>query len=307
MPVPVSRPVGSHTPTARRAGRRRRCPTSTPPASEARAGLRVQLARLGAAARRPGAGRRCSATAARERGVPVYIHASLLVNLGSPTAADGRALGGDAGARAAPRRGDRRAGGGLPRRQLGRPGARRRRRCKQVREALLPLLDAADGRAAGCWSSRARAAAAVAGVAGRAPRAVPGRGRRPPAAGRLLRHLPRLGGRARPGHARRHDRDARRAGRDRRAGPAAAGARQRLQGRVRLDPGPARDVGQGTIGAAAFAELLRHPATAGLPVIVETPSAKGRPATRPTSPCCARCAPDRGPRTGLPAQDRSNR
>ncbi|GLY93399.1 deoxyribonuclease IV [Actinoplanes sp. NBRC 103695] len=33
-------------------------------------------------------------------------------------------------------------------------------------------------------------------------------------------------------------------------------------------------IGQGRIGAAAFAELLAHPAVAGLPVIVETPSEK---------------------------------
>ncbi|GIF48551.1 endonuclease IV [Asanoa ferruginea] len=33
-------------------------------------------------------------------------------------------------------------------------------------------------------------------------------------------------------------------------------------------------IGKGTIGTAAFAELLRHPSTAGLPVIVETPSGK---------------------------------
>ena len=32
------------------------------------------------------------------------------------------------------------------------------------------------------------------------------------------------------------------------------------------------NVGQGSIGVAAFAELMRHPATEGLPVIVETPS-----------------------------------
>jgi deoxyribonuclease IV len=40
--------------------------------------------------------------------------------------------------------------------------------------------------------------------------------------------------------------------------------------------GSARDrhetIGKGRIGAAAFAELLAHPATAGLPVIVETPT-----------------------------------
>ncbi len=45
------------------------------------------------------------------------------------------------------------------------------------------------------------------------------------------------------------------------------------------DPcGSARDrhetIGKGTIGEAAFAELLAHPATAGVPVVVETPSEK---------------------------------
>jgi deoxyribonuclease IV len=33
-------------------------------------------------------------------------------------------------------------------------------------------------------------------------------------------------------------------------------------------------IGQGTIGEAAFGELMRHPATSGVPVIVETPSEK---------------------------------
>jgi deoxyribonuclease-4 len=34
-------------------------------------------------------------------------------------------------------------------------------------------------------------------------------------------------------------------------------------------------VGKGTIGEAAFAELLAHPAAAGVPVIVETPNDDG--------------------------------
>jgi deoxyribonuclease IV len=34
-------------------------------------------------------------------------------------------------------------------------------------------------------------------------------------------------------------------------------------------------IGKGTIGAAAFAELMRHPATAGIPVVVETPTDDG--------------------------------
>ena len=33
-------------------------------------------------------------------------------------------------------------------------------------------------------------------------------------------------------------------------------------------------IGAGRIGTAAFTELLAHPATAGIPVIVETPSGK---------------------------------
>ena len=33
-------------------------------------------------------------------------------------------------------------------------------------------------------------------------------------------------------------------------------------------------IGKGTIGEAAFAELLAHPATAGVPVVVETPRSK---------------------------------
>jgi deoxyribonuclease-4 len=32
------------------------------------------------------------------------------------------------------------------------------------------------------------------------------------------------------------------------------------------------NVGKGSIGPAAFAELMTHPATAGVPVVVETPS-----------------------------------
>ena len=48
-------------------------------------------------------------------------------------------------------------------------------------------------------------------------------------------------------------------------------ARGRAKERRRLLPG-AVEVRAGRIGAAAFAELFAHPATAGLPVIVETPT-----------------------------------
>ena len=59
---------------------------------------------------------------------------------------------------------------------------------------------------------------------------------------------------------------------------AAAGPRLRLihANDSKDECGSTRDrherIGAGRIGAAAFAELLTHPATAGLPVIVETPT-----------------------------------
>lgn len=34
------------------------------------------------------------------------------------------------------------------------------------------------------------------------------------------------------------------------------------------------NIGKGTIGEPAFAELMAHPATAGVPVVVETPTEK---------------------------------
>ena len=50
-------------------------------------------------------------------------------------------------------------------------------------------------------------------------------------------------------------------------------------------------IGAGTLGEAAFAELLAHPATAGVPVSWRRP-APGTPATPPTSP---RLGPPRPP------------
>ena len=206
------------------------------------AGLRLQPARLGADRRATRRRTRRSWPAAPSGACPPYIHASLLVNLGSPTEATvERSAQTLAHALRAGRR-DRRA-----RAWCSTPVARSTRRTpsaalRQVREVLLPLLDAAAAAAGrGCWSSPARAAAGS--LAARVEDladyldAVDGH----PWLGRLLRHLPRLGGRARPGRARRDDRDAGRAGGDGRPGPAGAGARQRLQGRVRLAAGPARE------------------------------------------------------------------
>ena len=73
----------------------------------------------------------------------------------------------------------------------------------------------------------------------RGPRALPGGARPPPEAGHLPRHLPRVRRRRPARRARRHDRHRRPDRRDRRPGPAAAGARQRLDGRARRLQGPA--------------------------------------------------------------------
>ena len=144
-----------------RAGPRRRCPTSTPPAPRR---VQVYVSNSRGWALPPGDPEQDEAFragCARARTCPSYIHASLLVNLGSPTAGDGGAVGGDAGPRAAPRRGDRRAAAWCSTPAARSTPAHADAALRQVREALLPLLDAAaDAAARGCWSSRAPAAAA---------------------------------------------------------------------------------------------------------------------------------------------------
>ena len=143
-----------------------------------------------------------------ERGMPVFIHASLLVNLGSPTAGDGRAVG----ARRSPTRcaGARRS---APRGVVFHAGSavdegHAEAAMRQVREALLPLLDEAAG-SGGPQLLVEPSAGGGRSLASRVEHlgpyldAVDGH----PVARRLLRHLPRLGGRARPGRRGRHDRD----------------------------------------------------------------------------------------------------
>ena len=199
--------AGQGGPALRRRGRRR-----------GGAGLRLQPAGLGAAAGRPGAGRGCSATAApsaasrrtstrrcwstsappprpRSSGrSPTLAHA---LRRGAAIGAAGVVFHAGSAVDAGPRRRG--------------AAARSARRC--CRCSTRPPRPA--GRS--CWSSRAPAAA------GRSP---PGSSTsapyldavdRPPVARGLLRHLPRLGGRARPGRAGRHDRDPGRAGRHGRA------------------------------------------------------------------------------------------
>ncbi len=208
-------------------------------------GVRVQLARLGAGRRRPGAGRGVPGRLRRSRRRRVRAR----LTAGQPRLADprdGRAVG--------RRRWPTRCAGpprSAPGAWCSTPGARstrgtRRGASTRYRAALLPLLDtaAAEGlpkllvepSAGGGRSLAAR---------------VEHLG---PYLDAVDRH-PWLGVCFDTCHAwaaghdlasrGRNDRDAGRAGRHGRRGPAVAGARQRLQGPVRLDPGPARVDRQG--------------------------------------------------------------
>ncbi len=210
-----------------------------------RAGVRLQPAGLGTGPRQPRAGRALPHrlpdrwdTGVRPRslpGEPRLPHRSHGDEFGrrrTPLAAAGRR---HRGARC--RRAHRVDGRGHVARRSAAAGARapaapargvggRRRRPGPVARA--------DGRT-GPVSVRAGGGPGSLSRRARAPS--PGRG--------LPRHLPRVRRRARPGRCRRHDTDARRTGRDGRAGAAAPCARQRLQGRRRLVQGPPREHRQG--------------------------------------------------------------
>ncbi|MFI5838483.1 deoxyribonuclease IV [Catenuloplanes sp. NPDC051500] len=207
-----------------------------------------------------------------ERGVPVYIHAALLVNLGSPTAATveksaatlehallrGRAIGAagvvfHAGSAVDPEYSDT--------------------ALKQVRESLLPLLDAASA------DGGPRLLVEPSAGGGRSLAA------RVEDLGPYLEAVdnhPWLGVCFDTCHAWA-------AGHDLAVPGGMTATLDTLVAtvgpdRLRLvhandskDPcGSTRDrhesIGKGTIGEQPFAELLAHPATAGVPVIVETPS-----------------------------------
>ena len=82
----------------------------------------------------------------RESGVPVFVHATYMINLGSGQPGGGREVGRRGRARAAPRRGDRRAGrGGAHRVAPAGLGTGKRRQgagaLRQIGEIALPLLD----------------------------------------------------------------------------------------------------------------------------------------------------------------------
>ena len=209
-----------------------------------------------------------------ERGVPAYIHASLLVNLGSPTALTlersvdvlehalrrGAAIGATgvvyhAGSSVDP--------------------AHDAKAMHQLHEALLPLLDDAAARglpkllvepSAGGGRSLASKVQDLA-----------------PYLDAVERH-PWLGVCFDTCHAWAAGHDLATPGGmtatlDALVSSAGPGRLQLIHANDSKDEcGSTRDrhetIGQGKIGAAAFAELLAHPAVAGLPVIVETPSEK---------------------------------
>jgi len=212
------------------------------------------------------------AAACAERGIPVFVHASLLVNLGSPTPgtvqqsasslAHSLRRGRDIGARGVVFH----AGSAVT-------GEHLRSALKQVRRKLLPLLD--ESAAAG--GPKLLVEPSAGGGHGLASRVED-----------LDRYLDAVDGHPWLGvcfdtcHAWA-------AGHDlaRRGGMAdTLEALIRTVGAERLALVHANDskdacgslrdrhenIGAGTIGERAFAELLRHPATADVPVIVETPS-----------------------------------
>ena len=212
--------IGSHTKTSGGLAKAA-LPYADAAGSEAAAGLRLQLARLGAAARRPEAGHAVPGRLRRAR--PARVHPR--VAAGQPRLADradGRALG--------RRRWRTRCERG---RAIGATAvvfhagssvdadARRQGVAPAARGAAAAARRRGRARACpGCWSSRAPAAAAAWRRRSQDLGPYLDAVGEPPVAGRLLRHLPRLGGRPRPGHPRRHDRDPGRAGRHGRPGTA---------------------------------------------------------------------------------------
>jgi deoxyribonuclease-4 len=207
-----------------------------------------------------------------ERGLPAYIHASLLVNLGSPTEQTvqrsvetlehalrrGAAIGATAvvyhaGSSVDPAHDDK--------------------ALHQLREALLPLLDvaAAQGLPKVLVEPSAGGGRSLASkVQDLGPYLA------------AVEHHPWLGVCFDTCHAWAAGHDLARPGGmtetlDALVATVGPGRLQLIHANDSKDEcGSTRDrherIGEGRIGAAAFAELLAHPATAGLPVIVETPT-----------------------------------
>jgi deoxyribonuclease-4 len=209
-----------------------------------------------------------------ERGIPAYVHASLLVNLGSPTALT-LERSGDTLAHALERGAAIGATGVVFHAGSSVDPAHDEKALHQVREALLPLLD----RAAAAGLPRLLVEPTAGGGRSLASKMTD-----------LSAYLdaverhPWLGVCFDTCHAWAAGHDLATPGgmtATLDALVAAAGPdRLRLihANDAKDDCGSTRDrhetIGKGRIGAAAFAELFTHPAAAGVPVIVETPTEK---------------------------------
>ncbi|HET9516464.1 MAG TPA: deoxyribonuclease IV [Actinoplanes sp.] len=208
----------------------------------------------------------------RERGMPAYIHASLLVNLGSPTPltversvetlAHGLRRGAAIGATAVVFH----AGSSVD-------ATHDDKALRQLREALLPLLDtaAAQGLPKLLVEPSAGGGRSLASkVADLGPYLA------------AVDHHPWLGVCFDTCHAWAAGHDLASPGGmtrtiDELVATVGAGRLQLVHANDSKDAcGSTRDrhetIGKGQIGESAFAELLAHPATAGVPVIVETPT-----------------------------------
>ena len=228
--------------------------------------------------RRPARGRGVPGGLCEASGMRVFIHTPYLVNLGSPTPATYEQSVADG--RPQPRRArrDRRRGRGRAHRLLRGRGRPSTPRMRQVREGLLPVLDALGEPATACrgccWSRPpARAGRCAPGSRTSRPTSTPStttprsasawtpatcsppapRSTSPAAPTATVDRIVEIGG----------------------PGPAAAGARQRLDGRARRVQGPApEDRRRATSALGAFEELFAHPATDGVPFVLETPGSR---------------------------------
>ncbi|CCH20287.1 deoxyribonuclease IV [Micromonospora lupini] len=272
MPAVSSRPVGAHTPTS---GGLARAALPYLDATGAEA-VQVYVSNSRGWALPPGdpAQDALFREGCVERGIPAFIHASLLVNLGSPTAATveksaetlAHALrrGVAIGARAVVFH----AGSSV---DEGHAEAAMR----QVRRELLPLLD---------WAAEASGPMLLVEPSAGGGRSLASRVEQlGPYLDAVDRH-PMLGVCFDTCHAWA-------AGHDLAAEGGMTATLDTLVATVGSDRlrlvhandskdlcGSTRDrhenIGKGTIGEPAFAELMTHPATAGVPIVVETPSEK---------------------------------
>jgi deoxyribonuclease-4 len=270
MTAPTSRPIGSHTPTA---GGLAKAALPYLDAAESEV-AQVYVANSRGWALPPGDPAQDAAFRAgcAERAVPVYIHASLLINLGSPTPATVEKSAATL-AHALQRGADIGAAGVVFHAGSAVDAGHTDAAMAQVRAALLPLLDAAAA-SGGPKLLVEPTAGGGRSLASRVEHLAP-------YLDTVDRH-PWLGVCFDTCHAWSAGHDLARPG----------GMTETLDDLVaaigpdRLwlvhandsrDPcGSTRDrhetIGKGSIGEAAFAELMAHPATAGLPMVVETPT-----------------------------------